>query len=157
METKTLLLAFNERFHAALTSVISDLADEQLYITADTIDHRPIAEVAIHAYSNLLGMLAVVAGKEWPLEDWPISDWPANLPHPTSPAALVTLLDKLHEQSNVFLNALSAGALDEMVTLPWGQQQAGEAASDALVHGFHHVGAIAGIRAMSGFPTPPDA
>jgi hypothetical protein len=38
---------------------------------------------------------------------------------------------------------------------PWGQQQAGDALSAGLVHALTHVGGIAGIRAIGGFPVPP--
>ena len=156
METKTLLLTLNERFHTTLIGMLSNLADEQIHASAPAIDERTITGVAIHAYSNVLGMFAVVAGAEWSLKQWPISDWPEHLTRPTTTTALLSLLDELHTQANAMLSSLSASALDQTVTLPWGEQPGGEAIVDALVHGFHHAGAIGGIRAIAGFPTPPD-
>jgi uncharacterized damage-inducible protein DinB len=156
MDTKTALYTLNDRFHAALTGALSDLTDEQLYAIAPAIDQRPIVEVARHAYSNVLGLFAVAAGNEWSLATWPLSDWPADEPHPTTTSALLARLGELHIQATGFLETLPAERLDEEVTLPWGSQQAGEAIIDILVHGFHHVGAVAAIRAIAGFPTPPD-
>lgn len=156
METKTALLTLNERLHTALLGVVSDLTSEQLHTAAPAIDERPIMAVAIHAYSNLLGVLAVVAGRKWSLSDWPLSDWPARLPQPASTTALVALINELHAQAETDLETVSAKTLDQPVTLPWGEQQAGEAIIDILVHGFHHASAIGGMRAIAGFPTPPE-
>ena len=156
MDSKTVLLTLNDRFHAALTGAFGDLTDEQIYAIAPVIDQRPILEVARHAYSNVLGLFAVVAGNEWSLDEWPLSDWPAAEAHPTTTSALLARLEELHSQATSFLETISAGRLDEEVILPWGSQQAGEAIIDILVHGLHHVGAVNGIRAIAGFPTPPD-
>lgn len=157
MDAKTVLLTLNERFHAALTGALGDLTDEQIYAIAPAIDQRPLLEVARHAYSNLLGVLAVAAGHEWSLTQWPLSDWPVDEPHPVTTGAFLDRLVSLHAQAVGFLEALSTERLDEEVTLPWGSQQATEAIIDILVHGLHHVGALNGIRAIAGFPTPPDA
>lgn len=156
MDTKTILLTLNERFHTALFAMLSDLTDEQMQTNAPAIDERTIAEVSIHAYSNVLGIFAVVAGKEWSLERWPISDWPVHLTRPVTTAALLTLPNELHAQAHTILDSLSASALDHTAILPWGEQQGGEAIIDALLHGLRHVDAIGGMRALAGFPTPPD-
>lgn len=156
MDSRTLLLTINERFQSALSAMLSDLTDAQMQAKASVIDERTIAEVAIHAYSNLLGIGTVIAGREWSLEQWPMSDWPAHLVRLPTTAAFLTLLGDLHAQAQALLESLPASALDQTVTLPWGKQPGGEAAIDALLHGLHHVDAIGGIRALAGFPTPPD-
>jgi hypothetical protein len=156
MDSKALLLTINERFQSTLSAMLGDLTDAQMQTNASAIDERTIAEVALHAYSNLLGIGTVVAGKEWSLEQWPISDWPTHLARPATTAALLTLLGDLHAQARALLQSLPASALDHTVTLPWGMQPGGEAVIDALLHGLHHVDAIGGIRALAGFPTPPD-
>jgi hypothetical protein len=156
MDSEMLLLTMEERFHTALNVMVGDLADPQVQAKAPVVDERTIAEVAIHAYSNMLGIGAVVAGKEWSLDQWPISDWPIHLARPTTVSSLLALLDTLHTQARADLENLSPFALDQTVTLPWGEQQGGEAIIDALLHGMHHVDAIGSIRAIAGFPTPPD-
>ena len=48
--------------------------------------------------------------------------------------------------------------LETDVTLPWGQGVGAlDALADGLAHGFGHVGALAGIPALGGFPTRPKA
>lgn len=156
MDTKALLLTIQGRYQSALSAILSDLTDAQMQTKAPAIDERTIAEVAIHAYSNVFGIGTVVAGREWSLEQWPISDWPNHLARPTTTAALLTLLGEFHAQAQTLLENISASRLDHTVALPWGEQLGGEAMIDALLHGLHHVGAIGGIRALAGFPTPPD-
>lgn len=118
MDTKALLLIIHDRFQSALNALLSDLTDAQIQSKAPAIDERTIAEVTIHAYSNVLGIFAVVAGREWSLEQWPVSDWPSHLVRPTTTAALLALVGELHAQACALLVGLSADALDRMVTLP---------------------------------------
>lgn len=156
MDTKALLSIIHDRFQSALSSMLSDLTDAQIQTTASAIDERTIAEAAIHAYSNVLGIYTVVAGEEWSLEQWPISDWPNRLTRPTTTAALLTLVGELQAEAQILLGNIPARRIDDTVALPWGEQLGGEAMIDALLHGLHHVDAIGGIRAIAGFPTPPD-
>ena len=72
-----------------------------------------------------------------------------------SAAALVEMLDSLLAQVDELVLQVSADDLDKEVALPWGQQQADDALSAALVHALTHAGGIAGIRALGGFPVLP--
>jgi hypothetical protein len=108
VDARVPFLALNSRLGADLARVLLGVDDDRIFYSAPQIDARPIAEVAIHAYSSLLGFTAVVAGVGWPL--------------------------------------------------PWGQRVGAlDAIADGLAHGFGHVGNLAGIRAIGGFPTPPEA
>ena len=109
----------------------------------------------MHATVILLGHALVAAGKTWSLEDYPLDGWPPKLAQPDSAAALIATLDALLAQVDELVTSLPNGELDQEVTLPWGQQQAGDALSAGLVHALTHVGGIAGIRALGGFPVPP--
>lgn len=109
----------------------------------------------MHAITILLGYATVVAGRDWPVEDYPPDRWPPRLARPASAAELVAALDALLAQVDEVLTRLSDGDLDQDVTFPDGQQHAGDALSAGLTHALTHVGAIAGIRAIGGFPLPP--
>ena len=140
------LRALNDRLNASLHYVIEDLTDKQLGYCAPMIDERPIAAVAIHAYDSLCGFASIVAGQEWP-------PTPAE---PTTVTELVTSLDEMYRLVDQVLAHLSSDALTQNIKLPWGQEIGGlDAIADGLSHGLVHAGALAGSRAMGGFPTPP--
>lgn len=155
METKTFVIATTGRLKWWLHHTLEDLSPEQLDYRTPLIDDRPIAEVAIHATVILLGNALVAAGKHWELQDYPLDGWPPRLARPTSAAQLVATLDTLLAQVDEGVSELSDSDLDKEVTFPWGQQQAGDALSAALTHALTHVGGVAGIRALGGFPVPP--
>ena len=148
MDAHTALQAMNRRLGAALARVLLGVDDERIFFSAPVIDARPIAEVAIHAYSSLLGFTSAVAGERWPSDPQP----------PASAAELLATIDAMRERTNEMIASLAEGVLETEVTLPWGQRiGALDAIADGLAHGFGHVGAIAGIRAIGGFPTPPES
>ena len=155
MNTTSFLIATNGRLKWWLHHTLSDLTPEQLQYSAPEIDDRPIAEVAMHAITILLGYATVVAGRDWSVEDYPLDRWPPRLARPASTAELVAALDARLSQVDELLSGLSDGELDNDVTFPFGQQQAGDALSAGLTHALTHVGSIAGIRAIGGFPLPP--
>lgn len=155
MNTTSFIIATNGRLKWWLYHTLSDLTPEQLQYSAPTIDDRPIAEVAMHAISMLLGYATVVTGRDWSVEDYPPDRWPPRLARPSSAAELVAALDALVAKVDELLSGLSDGELDNIVTFPDGQQEAGDALSAGLTHTLTHVGAIAGIRAIGGFPLPP--
>lgn len=147
MNAKDVLVALNSRLGADLARVLLGLDDDRVMFSAPAIDARPIAEVAVHAYGSLLGYTSVVAGAGWPSDPQP----PASAPE------LLATLDAMRARVAELLAGLPEGVLETEVTLPWGQGiGALDAIADGLAHGFGHVGAIAGIRAMGGFPTPPE-
>jgi DinB superfamily len=156
MDTRTFIIASNGRLKWWLHHTLEDLSPEQLHYRTPLIDDRPIAEVAMHAAVILLGHALVAAGKSWPLEDFPLDGWPPRLAQPDSAAALLTLLDALLAQVDELVSRFSADGLDKDVTFPWGQQQAGDALSAGLVHALTHAGGLQGIRALGGFPVPPE-
>ena len=106
----------------------------------------------MHAVVILLGNAFVAGGKHWELQDYPLDGWPPRLAQPTSAGKLVATLDTLLAQVDEGVSGISESDLDRDVTFPWGQQQAGDALSAALTHALTHVGGIAGIRALGGFP-----
>lgn len=58
---------------------------------------------------------------------------------------------------DALLAALPNAALAREVTLPWGQRIIGfDAIADGLGPVFVHAGTLGGIRAIGGFPTPPE-
>lgn len=147
MVAKTILRALNQRAGAALTGVLAGLEDDQIAYRAPAIDERSIAEVALHAYGSLLGFASVVAGREWP----------DDLPAPGEAARLLALVDDRCGRVDALLAALPDAALAREVTLPWGQRITGfDAIADGLGHVFVHAGNLGGIRAIGGFPTPPE-
>jgi DinB superfamily len=109
----------------------------------------------MHAVTILLGYTMVVTGRDLPVEEFPPDRWPPRLARPDSAAELIATLDALVAQVNELLSGLSDGELDKEVRFPDGQQQSGDALSAGLTHALTHVGAIAGIRAIGGFPLPP--
>jgi hypothetical protein len=155
METKTFVIATNGRLKWWLHHTLEDLSPEQLDYRTPLIDDRPIAEVAMHATVILLGNTLVAAGKQWELQDYPLDGWPPRLARPASAAELIATLDTLLAQVDEVVSRLSESDLERDVTFPWGQQQAGDALSAGLAHALTHAGAIAGIRAIGGFPVPP--
>lgn len=155
MDTRTFVIATNGRLKWWLHHTLEDLSAEQLHYRTPLIDDRPIAEVAMHATVILLGNALVAAGKHWSLEDYPLDGWPPGLSQPASAAELVATLDTLLAQVDEVVTGFSNDDLGKEVTFPWGQQQAGDALSAGLVHALTHVGGIAGIRALGGFPVPP--
>lgn len=142
------LRGFNDRLKMSLDRVIEDLTNDQLEYIAPTIDERPIAEVAVHAYESLHGFTLCAAGQSWPE--------PQNIP--ITVAGLLLRFNEVHELVDQTLASLPEGSLEQTFTLPWGLEIAAfEAIADGLAHGLIHVGTIEGIRAIGGFPTPPEA
>jgi hypothetical protein len=155
VNTTSFIIATNGRLQWWLHHTLSDLTPEQLQYSAPMIDDRPILEVAMHAITILLSYATVVTGRDLPVEDFPPDRWPPRLARPTEASELVATLDALLAQVDELLSRLPDGDLDKEVTFPDGQQQAGDALSAGLTHALTHVGAIAGIRAIGGFPLPP--
>ena len=155
MNTTAFIIATNSRLQWWLHHTLSDLTPEQLEYSAPAIDDRPIAEVAMHAVTILLGYTLVVTGRDLPVEDFPTDRWPPRLARPGSASELVAALDALLAQVDELLSGLPDGELDKEVTFPDGKPQAGDALSAGLTHALTHVGAIAGIRAIGGFPLSP--
>jgi hypothetical protein len=151
MKTASFIIATTGRLKWWLHHTLSDLTPEQLHYSTPALDDRPILEVAMHAVIVLLGHAIVVAGRDWPVEDYPPDRWPPKIVQPASATELVATLDALLTQVDEVVTRLSDDDLDQDVMFPWGQQQAGNALSAALTH----AGAIAGIRAIGGFPVPP--
>jgi DinB superfamily len=155
VNTTSFIIATNGRLQWWLHYTLSDLTPEPLQYSAPAIDDRPIAEVAMHAVTILLGYTTVVTGRDLPVEDFPPDRWPPKLARPDSAGELVAALDALLAQVDELLRRLPDDELDKEVTFPDGQQQAGDALSAGLTHALTHIGAIAGIRAIGGFPLPP--
>lgn len=147
MDAKMALLALNSRLGADLARVLLGVDDDRIFYSAPAIDARPIVEVAIHAYSTLLGAASTVAGAGWPSDPQP----------PASAAELLATIDAMRERVEELIYGLPDDTLGTDITLPWGQRVGAlDAIADGLAHGFGHVGALAGMRAMGGFPTPPE-
>jgi len=148
MAADTLALrAMNDHLRNFLRDMLADLSDEQINYNAPAIDGRSIADIAVHAYCSILIFTNAIAGKGWP-------EMPAV---PTTLADLLTLLDSTHDQLEQFIAALPEGALEQSYKMPWGQEMQGlEAFAGALGHSFVHIGNIQGVRAIGGFPTPPE-
>ncbi len=146
-DARTAFMALNSRLGADLARVLLGVDDERIFYSAPAIDGRPIVEVAIHAYGVLLGYVSVVAGAGWPSDPQP----------PASAAEMLATLDAMRARVHELLAALPGDVLETEVTLPWGQGVGAlDVIADGLAHGFGHVGALAGIRAAGGFPTPPE-
>lgn len=123
------------------------ISDEQIHYCAPAIDGRPITGVAVHAYCGTLMFANAVAGKGR-------SEMPAV---PATTADSLALLNSTHEQLDAILAHLPDGALEQKYKMPWGQELTGaDAFAGALAHGLVHAGHIQGIRAIGGFPTPPE-
>lgn len=148
MEADTISLrVLNDRLNTSLHTAIEHLTDEQLRFSAPTVDERSIAEVAIHAYDSLHSFVSSVANLSWP----------ATPTIPNTLTDLNTRLNEVHDLVDQMLANLSSEALIENIILPWGQEIAGLGViADGLAHGLVHTGTIAGIRAIGGFPLPPE-
>lgn len=141
------LQVLNEQAWSFLRRMIADLNDEQVGASAPEIDERPIAGIVMHAYSGTFLMAHAFSGKSLPAV-------PAQ---PTTASELLTTLDSMHSQAKELLASIPEGALEKMYPMPWGQQWEGrQALVGALAHALFHAGAIQGIRALAGFPTPPE-
>ena len=141
------LRAMNDRLNAQLQHVVADLTDEQLRYRAPAIDERSLEEVALHACESLLGFAATVSGRPWP----------DAVVVPEKAADLVPQLNEICLMVDEILAMLPDGALEQEYILPWGQQIKGlDALADGLAHGLVHAGNIMGIRAIGGFPVPPE-
>lgn len=147
MDAQTSLSLFHERLYQDLINILADLTDIQLEYAAPQIDNRCMRDVAIHAYRPVLAVACVLADDEWPVR--PIL--------PTATDELLQLLHCMRLSIDDRLARLAAPALEQTISLPWQQQQRGlDAMIDCLTHGLLHVGAIQGIRAFGGFPTPAE-
>jgi DinB family protein len=155
MNTRSFIIATNGRLKWWLHHTLSELTPEQLHYSAPAIDDRPLMEVAMHAATILLGHAIVVGRRDWPVEDYPPGGWPPKIVQPASVAALVATLDALLALVDEVVSRLSDDDLNQDMTFPWGQQQAGDALSAALTHALTHAGGIVGMRAIGGFPVPP--
>ncbi len=148
MAEKSILRSMNKALKMELQKVIHDLTDTEIGYSAPSIDERSICDVAIHAHRPLLAVASVITGREWP----------ARPPRPKDCVALGVLLGEMAEQIDEWLVESDDRVLSKPVTLRWGDFPTGtEAMINSLTHGFVHVGAIRGIRALGGFPTPPEA
>jgi DinB superfamily len=154
MDTKSFVVATNGRLKWYVNHLLNDLSDSQIHYSTPLIDDRPIMEVAMHATIVLFGTATVASGGQWSLDDYPLDGWPPKITQPASAAELVETLHKMLTQVDELVASLPDGALDKEVTLPWGQQVAGDAFSSGLTHALVHMGGIGGIRALGGFPTP---
>lgn len=141
------LTAANDQLLAALEDALVDLGTEQIDYAAPVLDERTIRDVAIHAYRPVLAVVTVVAGQPWPPK--PVL--------PRSATELHTLLRTMHAQIAGWLEALPAAVLLAPVTVRWGSYPTGtDAIVGSLMHGGVHAGVIRGIRAVGGFPCPPE-
>ena len=142
------LQALDEQAWTFLCGMVADLNDEQIARHAPAIDERSIAGVTIHAYVSAFYMVFPLAGKDWPT---------MSAEPPATTADLLSTLDDMHARVKELLADLPAGALEKMYDMPWGVQWQGrQAMVSALAHALVHAGAIQGMRAMLGFPTPPE-
>jgi hypothetical protein len=141
--------ALNSRMKDALLRVVGDLSDEQIGYSAPAIDKRPIAQVAIHGYGSMVGSALLLAGK---------TEFRQAPPTPETKQELIERINRMHDIVEQVLTGLPEDALMQQVKLPMGYEMAGfEAYAWAAAHGFIHAGAIQGIRAIGGFPTPPES
>jgi hypothetical protein len=147
MDAKNSVSYSHLQLYRSLIDILSDLTDQQLAYSTPQIDTRPIRDIAIHAYRPVLAIVCVLAGE----------DWPARPQSPTTKAELFTLLQAMHTHIHACIICISPTQLEQGISLPWKQQQNGlEALIDSFMHGMLHIGAIQGIRACGGFPTPPE-
>jgi len=129
--------------------MLNDLSDEQIRYTAAILDGRTIAGIAMHAYGSVLFFANIMVGT--------VMERPERPLEPTTAAALLELIDAVHDQIEQKLASLPDGTLDQPYKMPWGQELNGlEALSGVLAHSLVHVGNIQGVRAIGGFPTPPE-
>lgn len=146
MSTRAVLLTTEQYLVKELQEALAALEEANLHYCAPAIDERPVREVAIHAIRPVLAAMAIVAGQEWP-------------PRPALPETvdeLQALLTAMDQQIAAWLQATAEEILLQPVALRWGHFDTGaDALVNALAHGFVHIGAIRGIRAIGGFPAPP--
>ncbi len=137
----------NRQLAAAIADVLLGLTDDQRAFVAPALDARPFGEVVVHAYRPLLAATGVVAGR----------DWPPRRSQPATVAALDALVAAMVAEVDALLAQLAGEALARPVTLRWGPRASGlDALNNCLAHGFVHVGACRGTRAIGGFPVPPE-
>lgn len=142
-----ILKTLDEQAWNMLRGMVADLTDEQAQYIAPAIDERSLLDVAVHSYNSTFFMSFALAGKDWPTP-------PAQ---PATVAELLTTLDRMHEQVQTLLSNLPEDALEKTYDMPWGEQWTGRSAiAISFAHHFVHIGGIQGIRAMGGFPTPPE-
>ncbi|MEZ4861386.1 MAG: hypothetical protein R3C14_08770 [Caldilineaceae bacterium] len=148
MTEKRILLLLNKNLAEEVRNMVHDLSDTEILFVAPAIDERCIRDVAIHVHRPVLAATAVVTGRAWP----PRPSWP------TDGAELQVLLKEMAEQISDWLRNADEAMLSQPVTLRWGDFATGSGAIlNSLVHGFVHVGAIRGIRAIGDFPLSPEA
>jgi hypothetical protein len=147
MEAKTILSYLHSQLYDSLIAILTDLTDQQLEYHAPQIDTRSIRDVAIHAYRPVFAIACVLAREKWPVRPQ----------LPVTKNELFNLLQTMHTQTDAYLIRIPLDTLDEAIPLPWNQNQSGlEALVGSFMHGIQHIGAIQGIRAFGGFPTPPE-
>lgn len=131
----------------SLIAILTDLTNQQLEYQAPQIDTRSIRDVAIHAYRPVFAIVCVLGGEKWP----------ARPQLPVTKNELFDLIQAMHTQIDECIIHIPLDKLDETISLPWNQNKSGlEALAGSFMHGMQHVGAIQGIRAFAGFPTPPE-
>jgi hypothetical protein len=141
--------ALNNRVKDVLLRAVGDLSDEQIHYSAPAIDKRSIADVAIHGYGSLLGVALLMTGR---------TEFRQAPPTPETAQKLIERINRIHERVEKVLAGLSEDALMRHLKLPTGHEMAGsDAYAWAAAHGCFHAGAIQGIRAIGGFPTPPES
>ncbi|MDQ6661569.1 MAG: DinB family protein [Chloroflexota bacterium] len=148
MADTVMLRSLNNLVRVFLHRMVEGLSDEQVRYSAPNIDRRPIAGVVVHAYRGAFMLASVFAGQGR-----------SALPtEPTTAAEVLSFVDRTHAHVDQILAHLPDGALDKLYKMPWGQELNGlEALTGALAHGILHAGNIQGIRAIGGFPTPPES
>jgi hypothetical protein len=147
LEAKTILSYLHSDLYHSLITILTDLTDQQLEYKAPQIDTRSIRDVAIHAYRPVLATACVLAGEEWP----------ARPQLPVTKNELFDLFQSMRTHIDECIIHIPFDKLDEIIPLPWNQQQSGlEALVGSFMHGIQHIGAIQGIRAFGEFPTPPE-
>ena len=147
MTDTVILRSMNNLAHTILRRMIEGLSGEQVHYTAPSLDARPIVDVVVHAYRGAYFMSYALAEKERP----------ETALEPSTAAELLLLLDRMHDAVDQNLAVAVDGALEKLYKMPWGQDVRGsEALVGALAHSIVHAGSIQGIRAIGGFPTPPE-
>lgn len=141
------LVRMNAELKAAIGDALDGLIDEQIRFAAPALDSRGIDQVAVHAYRPVLAVACVVAGEDWPERD----------PDPPDLPGLMRLLEAMYARVDALLTQLPSESLARTISLRWASEiGALEALVNVLAHGFVHVGAIRGIRAIGGFPPPAE-
>lgn len=129
--------------------MIQDLSDEQIGYSTSVLDGRSIAVITMHAYGSVFYFANIIAGTHM--------ERPKAPAVPTTTSALLELIEFSHDTIEQRLAELPEDALQKLCKMPWGQELQGfEALSGVMAHSLIHVGNIQGIRAIGGFPTPPE-